>query len=167
MKIRIEKTSDIISYSHVVVHNKIDKNFALEIWEALWKAAEYCDLEARLHPCIMLLRIRLCCHQCFTSTYVTPWKDEVRNHKCISMFKFLSRFNFQAKMSVFKDGQEAAYIKFNASSLGKTSWFSRSRIVDTSYPDLQSTKANFILHKYVLPWLQQGNIKPAGSVEVE
>ncbi|CAC5382843.1 unnamed protein product [Mytilus coruscus] len=50
---------------------------------------------------------------------------------------------FQVKVSIYKNGVEKAFMLFNATAADKMRWFTPSRIIDSSWVDLQSTTKQY------------------------
>ena len=46
------------------------------------------------------------------------------------------------KVSVYKDNTEEAYFLFDGTESSKTTWFSKDRLLDTSYTDLMNVDDN-------------------------
>lgn len=50
-------------------------------------------------------------------------------------------FYMQVRISMFKDNQEVAYFVFDAVGADRQSWFSKDRILYSSYTDVTSSPA--------------------------
>ncbi|CAC5382849.1 unnamed protein product [Mytilus coruscus] len=50
---------------------------------------------------------------------------------------------FQVRVSIYKNGVEKAFMLFNATAADKMRWFTSSRIIDSSWVDLQSTTKQY------------------------
>ena len=67
------------------------------------------------------------------------------------MVKKILTFLFKVKVSIYKNGVEKAFILFNATGADKMSWFTPSRIIDSSWIDLKSTTIQYFnMAKYAL-----------------
>ena len=71
---------------------------------------------------------------------------------CQLLFSFL--YYVKVKVSVYKDNTEVAYFLFHGTESNKTNWFSRDRLLDTSYTDLMNVDDSrleyFSIDGYVL-----------------
>jgi hypothetical protein len=75
----------------------------------------------------------------------------VKKKKNCGEFHFMLTFLFQVKVSIYKNGVEKAFILFNATGADKMSWFTPSRIIDSSWVDLKSTTTQYFnMAKYAL-----------------
>ena len=57
---------------------------------------------------------------------------------CFANYCFFFLYYVKVKVSVYKDNTEEAYFLFHGTESNKTNWFSRDRLLDTSYTDLMN-----------------------------
>ena len=68
-------------------------------------------------------------------------------------------------MSIYKNGQEKAYIEFNAIGANQNNWFDPSRIISSSYTDIKTaTKEVFSMMGYVLSFSDLSRIKAKAKI---
>ncbi|XP_071145288.1 uncharacterized protein [Mytilus edulis] len=64
----------------------------------------------------------------------------VKRHYKSDLINYWEHLNIEkVKVSINKDGAEREYFIFNGTKSSKTDWFSRKRLLNTSYQDLNST----------------------------